>query len=195
MFRKPTNLLTAALAAALFGFTASVLAEDVADIQIISDQTTHAITLSLDDLAVGESRQLTASSGQPTVVTRTESGLIVEVAGKRTEVLLAPPGGDATWVSGGAADNGSRVIKIERNAEITSSGDGEHKVIMIKKGEAGAVGDGTVEIITENLVGPDGAVDDEHIMELISEIDTNVDGDATKVIVTRRITSDGDSQD
>lgn len=195
MFRKPSNLLSAALAVALIGFTATAIAEDVADIEIISDQTTHAISLSLDDLAVGESRQLTASSGQPTVVTRTESGLIVEVAGKRTEVLLSPHGADRTWITDGEAGDMTRVIKIDRNAEITTSGDGEHKVIMIKKGDGGGLDDATVEVITEDLIGPHGADHHEQVMEMISEIDTNVDGDATKVIVTRRITSDGETQD
>lgn len=151
-----------------------VSAADIATVRIINDAGDQSVEVDLDKLAVGESRQLASSSGAPALVTRTEEGLRIEVAGKTTEVKLGTPE-VAHWVSDEGDGKHVRVIKFDHDENIHESGDGEHKKVVVvrKSGEAGGEDMSEDEIV--ELLGD---------MEDVMELDA---GDGEKVIVTRRI--------
>lgn len=146
-------------------------ASDLANVRIINEGGEEGVEVDLDQLAVGESRQLTSSSGKPAVVTRSEDGLTIEIAGKTTEVKLAASGGPQVW----HADLGDGKVKIiELDDETVHEGDAahrEHKIVMLHKdGEA--------------------AGDHEQELELLladADIDASVEPGKDKIIVTRKV--------
>lgn len=204
MFLPRSSRFALASAAAVLALIGHAGAADTATVRIVANGSEESVEVAMDDLKVGESRQLTAASGKPAIVTRTENGLTVEVAGKRTEVVFPAAGGDVHWVHAhGDAHDGKqvRVIRIDRDAEVTDLGDGKRKVIMIKRGSADASGlddAGIAELIAELQASKD-AGDDARIKEIIAELEakhaTVGDGEHEQVIVTRRITRPADQQD
>lgn len=148
-------------------------AADIANVRIINSSGEEAVEVDLDQLAVGESRQLTSSSGKPAVVTRTEDGLSIEVAGKTTEVKLAHPGHAAIWHEK-SGDGQVKVIEIDD--EKHEAGDGQHherKVMVFhKKGEAGSLSDEELAALI---------ADAEH------HADVAVEPGQDKVIVSRKV--------
>ena len=200
MFLSTKKQIAIAIAAALLAVVghASAGDSDVANVRIISGGAEEAVEIEMNDLKVGESRQLTAASGKPAVVTRTEEGLTVEVAGKRTEVVFPQTNGEMTWVSNDEPADGKqiRVIKIDRD-ETHAAGEGAHRVIVMKHADGDTTNGAELEVITENLVGADGEISDARLQELISDVQIKHgegDADGEQVIVTRRIVRDSESQ-
>jgi len=194
MFLSSTTRLTLAIAAAILALGSPVRAadSDVATVRIIANGVEERVEVALHELAVGESRQLTAASGSPAIVTRTEDGLSVEVAGKRTEVRFPGQGGDMTWVDGGAAGKQLRVVRLNREGEIGEHGEAGQKVIVLKRG----AGDVNIDVITEDLRGADGEISADRIRELISEVESGgTAGNGEQVIVTRRMIKQSETQD
>ncbi|MBD8525836.1 hypothetical protein [Pseudomarimonas arenosa] len=149
-------------------------ASDVANVRIINASGEEAVEIDLDQLAVGESRQLTSSSGKPAIVTRTESGLSVEVAGKTTEVSLASPGHAGVWHAD-AGDGKVKIIELD-DESLHEGADGERherKVVIMHKG------------------GEDARLSEDEIAVLIADaeqdIDDSVEVGKDKVIVTRKV--------
>ena len=146
-------------------------ASDLAKVRIINAAGEEGVEVDLEQLAVGESRQLTSSSGKPAVVTRNEDGLSIEIAGKTTEVKLAAAGAAHVW----HGDLGEGKVKIiELDDESVREGDAarhEHKIVMLHKdGEA--------------------AGDHEQELELLiaeADIDSSVEPGKDKIIVTRKV--------
>ena len=172
---KHRRIFLAAAIAAGIAFQAS--ASDIANVRIINDDSEQAVEVDLDTLAVGESRQLASSSGAPALVTRTEDGLRIEVAGKTTEVKLGTPD-VAHWVSDAGDGEHVRVIKFDHDETIHESGDDPHKQVVVirKSGEAAGADLSEAEIV--EIVGD---------MEETMDLDA---GDGERVIVTRRVEHD-----
>jgi len=191
MFYRPSQRLALAICAALCAAVGQVSAgdSDIANVRILSGGGEEAVEIKLNELAVGESRQLTAASGKPAVVTRTEDGLVVEIAGKRTEVHFPAADGAAQWVEGEAAADGKqvRIIKIDRD-DIQVSGEGGKKVIVMKRHHGD---DAEPVVLTEDLLGADGEPDEAKIRALV---DAQHDGgEQERVIVTRRVVKDAEA--
>ncbi len=205
MFLTRSSRFALASAAAVLALIGHAGASDTATVRIVANGSEETVEVAMDALKIGESRQLTAASGKPAIVTRTENGLTVEVAGKRTEVEFpVVGGGDLHWVHADGGDHDGkqvRVIRIDRDAEVTDLGDGKRKVVMIKRGSADAGGlddAGIAELIAE-LQASKETGDDARIKEIIAELEakhaTLGHGEHEQVIVTRRISKPADQQD
>lgn len=165
---------------------ASAQAADVANVRILGDAGEHTVEIDLDALKVGESRQLATAAGVPAIVSRSEDGLSIEIAGKTTEVALGGHG-DLLWVGKHGEGDGHKrvhVMKLDSEAvEELDLGDGQRKVIVMRQhGEHGEHGSGA-------------PLDDAKLAELIAEIEAKAgaEGDHAgkeRVFVTRKITRD-----
>lgn len=188
--------------AATVAFQAS--AADVAHVRIINAAGEQAVEVDLDSLKVGQSRQLASSTGAPALVTRTEQGLTIEIAGKTTEVKLGHAE-HASWTSDLGDDSDGKRVKVIRfhgDEKVHESGDGQHKVVMIRRAgdaEGHNLSDEEVAEMVEEIevkLGADGPahtghLDAEELAALTAEIETELGGaDGEKVIVTRKITRD-----
>lgn len=149
-------------------------ASDIANVRIINASGEEGVEVDLDSLAVGESRQLSSSSGKPAVVTRTESGLSIEVAGKTTEVMLADGAHAGLWHAD-AGDGKVKIIELDDDTLHHADGDEHHerKMVFIHKGD-------------EN-----SALSDDEIAALIVDAEQAADGSVEpgkdKIIVTRKV--------
>lgn len=171
-----------ALSAALtVGLGAPAWAEDRTEVRIVDNGQPHAISIDLDGWAVGESRQLTASTGLPALVSRNADGLRIELAGKVTEVFLGlPEGGE--WTGLMDADGDASQVKIVRHHSETVDADGKQQTRVIIRRHDGAA-------------DPAAAVSDAELEALLDEADLQpADGDAHKVIVIRRRSEQDASQ-
>jgi hypothetical protein len=167
-----TRLRTALVAALLTAFaSAAVAAGDDVTVKLITDGDAEVVNVPLDTLAVGESRQLTAASGLPAIVTRTEQVLTIEIAGRTTEVKLRD---GAALGMHGMVDGGHpvRFFKHERIEHDGTAVDGEKRRVVVR--HAGHADDGHVTL------------DDEGLQALLDEAGIDGSGDGTKVIVIRR---------
>lgn len=205
MFLSSKHQLAAAVTAAIFALIGHASAagsgngsSDIANVRIIASGADEVVKVNMDDFQVGESRQLTAASGKPAVVTRTEDGLTIEVAGTRTEVVFPASNAEMTWTDSAEHADGKqvRVIKIHRD-NMHATGDGPHRIVVMKHADGDIADDAELTVITENVIGADGEISDARLQQLFSDVQIerrqgNASGE--KVIVTRRIAKDDEAQ-
>lgn len=197
---KTRLTLTCAVAAlALIGH-AGAGDHDTASVRIKTAGADETVEVALHTLKVGESRQLVAASGKPAVVTRTEDGLTVEVAGQRTEVAFPNPDNDIHVFHTGDGEHAGkkvRVLRLDRTAEVSDVGDGQRKIVVVRSGSADAsdLDEAGVAVLVEKLKASSLDGDDAEIAELIAEIQAKAGAageDGKQVIVTRRIGKSAD---
>ncbi len=187
MHRKMANHLLQQLTPIAMGAVfmwsagASAQSQDVTTVKLLANGSEQTIEIDMQALTVGQSRQLAASSGLPAIVTRTEDGLIVEVAGVRKEIAL--PAVD--WVEiDGATGSAKQVKVIHLDTDQADDTAGE------SLGESRRV----VRVIRETGSAP---ATEAEMAELIAEAEaaaaeasvTPADGE-DRVIVIRRIEKD-----
>jgi hypothetical protein len=165
------SLRIALLAAAFAAGSAVAGSTDSTSVRIISNGNSETIEIPLSELKVGESRQLAAASGMPAIVTRTASGLTIEMAGRSTEVKLPELGRIAR--SDGDAARQIRIVRHDGGDPADGSGAQRKVVVQRQKGEGGRVD-----------------LDDADLDALLSGIDVDGGPADSKVIVVQRKTSD-----
>lgn len=167
------RILTSALIALLtFSAAAVAIERDTANVRIVSGGVEESVEIALDEMKVGESRQLVAASGKPAIVTRTDAGLTIEIAGKRTEVAFPDP--DQIVVHG---DEKVRIVRLD--GDHAAHGEkGVRKVVMLRShdGDKVALDDAEIEALIADIHAKHG---DGH------EHEGDADGD--KVFVTRKV--------
>lgn len=136
-------------------FAGSVQAADIANVRILGDAGEHAVEIDLDALKVGESRQLATAAGVPAIVSRSEDGLSIEIAGKTTEVALGGHG-DLLWVGKPGEGEGKRVrvIKLDGDeVEKIRLGDGKgDAVVSLRHVRHGAGSDGKHDAMVADII-------------------------------------------
>jgi hypothetical protein len=162
-----TSLRITLIAAAFAAGSAVADSTDRTSVRIVSNGTSETIDVPLSALKVGESRQLAAASGTPAIVTRTDSGLTIEMAGRSTEVKLP-----------------------ELNRIARSDGDGKRQVRIIRH-DGGGLADGagprhTVFVQRQKGEGDPADIEEADLDALLSDIDVDVGTADTKVIVVHR---------
>lgn len=164
-------------------FATCVQAADVATVRIAGAAGDHTVEIDLDALAVGESRQLATTAGVPAIVSRSDDGLRIEIAGKTTEVALGGHG-DLLWIGKHGEGDGKQRVQVMKldgeSVEEIDLGDGQRKVIVMR--HHGEHGSGE-------------PLDEAKLAELVAEIEAKagVDGAADgkeRVTITRKITRD-----
>lgn len=147
-------------------------------------------TLYFDELAVGETREVTAESGKPAFVTRTEEGMEIELDGEVTKIRTVPfelaeidalddPELAALLEARAAGD--VRLVRIEGDEVV--HGDG-HEVIRIHAGGDGEDGQRMRKVVVRHGDGTHAFAhgDGGHAFH----ISTDAQGRGKTVIVERR---------
>lgn len=164
------STLTVALVATTtaLAFT-SAEATDFVTITVQNANGSQTVEVPMDEIKVGESRQLASSSGQPAVITRTSGGLVLEVAGKRTEIDLPDHGQLKSWHHH-VADGKVEVIELDKEGSEAGTESRKQRVMVIRHEH-------------------DGAMDEAEINALVADIETDLTSaeDGERVIVKRRI--------
>lgn len=171
-FLSGRSLLSLALAAT--GFVAAlgsaVAADrDTTEIRFDANGAEQRVVVDMTALAPGQSSQLTADSGLPAIVTRTDDGLRVEIAGVIREVSLPPV---EVIELGGDGDSRQIVLKHHRVDGTDAGGDAQREVRVVRHVHSG------------DAVDP--AALDALIAEALAEVDA-ADGEPGKLRVIRRI--------
>ncbi len=144
---RPVVIQRLALALALSLSAASLVAlagetTETTDIEIVANGKSEKV--SLDNLKVGETRQLYSEAGTLVTAIRTADAIELDIAGEKTRIAMFEPGHgepDEARIEAlidahvGDADGEKRIVRIEREV-IASEGDakhdGERKIVIIK---------------------------------------------------------------
>lgn len=143
------RILVAALAVALAG-TAFAGTTEETRIAVRSDGKTEIVKLG--ELQVGEVRAIVTEGGTPAVVTRTDTGVRLEVNNKIHEiklddVLVAHSHGHTGTLDG--AHDGKRIVFHHEQKDGAEAAEGEERVVKIVKRHVGAASDPDVDIDAE----------------------------------------------
>ncbi len=171
-FLSGRSLLSLALAAT--GFVAALGSaaaadRDTTEIRFDANGAEQRVVVDMTQLAPGQSRQLTADSGLPAIVTRTDDGLRVEIAGEIREISLPPV---EVIELGGDGDSQQIVLKRHRVDGVDAGGDAQREVRVVRHVRSGD------EVDSAEL--------DALIAEALAEADV-ADGEPGKLRVIRRI--------
>jgi hypothetical protein len=171
-FLSGRSLLSLALAAT--GFVAALGSaaaadRDTTEIRFDANGAEQRVVVDMTQLAPGQSRQLTADSGLPAIVTRTDEGLRVEIAGEIREIALPPV---EVIELGGDGDSQQIVLKRHRVDGAATGGDTPREVRVVRHVRSGD------EVDSAEL--------DALIAEALAEADV-ADGEPGKLRVIRRI--------
>lgn len=147
--RAAFGALTAAaaitLAAPLLPFEKVAQAGDGTEettITIATSRDKEATVVKLDPMKPGETRTLTAESGKPVLVTRTEDGYTLKIDDREIKVKTFPDGeGPHVLLPGGKEVH---VVKVGEGdgSTMVFTGDDDKKVVVKKHAFAYTVGDG-----------------------------------------------------
>lgn len=162
---------SATMMAAVFSLWAGLLL--AAETTTTRDSTTFKVrtpagqveTVSVENLAVGETRTVQTTSGTPVVVGRHERGYVLDVAGERIEVhtpaVHLDGEGDPLVIHSG---NGTHVVvQMDKTGEVADGAQTEvRKVVIVKKGPQGDVitTGAEADVLLEQLEGADPALAD-----------------------------------
>ena len=96
-------------------------------------------TVVVQDLGPGEVRSLNTAAGNPALVTRTDTGLKLELAGETFEVALPDP----EHLDAAELPAGAQVIKIEKHErkEVAGAEPSEKKTVVMKRSGTAAEAD------------------------------------------------------
>lgn len=182
----PLHRLAFALALCLGAASlASVAAEPRDTTRVEIGQHGSSEVVVLEDLAIGESRQLYSEAGTRVTATRTAEAIELDIGGDKTRVVMPAPGLSDDAIAAlvrdaHAADDGkTRIVRVHRadagdatTVDVSGAAAGDARVVVIKR-------DGDVQSV--DLEG----------------IDVLLDGapaaDGKRIIVKRTITS-GDAE-
>jgi hypothetical protein len=92
------------------------------------------VVVDMTTLAPGQSRQLTADSGLPAIVTRTDDGLRVEIAGETREVSLPPV---EVIELGGSGDGHQKIVLKQHRVEGAETGASTPQVRVVRHVRSG----------------------------------------------------------
>ena len=147
------NLLGASFAA--IGLIAALAADaadrDIAEIHVQANGAEQRVEVDMNSLSEGQSRQLSADSGLPAIVTRTPDGLRVEMAGETHEIHLPP----VELVDLGGGEAGKHIVIKRAGGD---SADGKQEVRVIHRALDGEVDEAQIEaMLAEALAEAEAA--------------------------------------
>ncbi|MFN7783400.1 MAG: hypothetical protein ACK5PG_11760 [Lysobacterales bacterium] len=151
---------------------------DIAEVHVHANGAEQRVEVDMNSLSEGQSRQLSADSGLPAIVTRTPEGLRVEMAGETHEIHLPP----IELVDLGGGDTGKHIVIKRAGGD---SAEGKQEVRVIHRTLDGEVDEAQIEaMLAEALAEAEAAraaADDAHGQALQAA------EQARKVRVIRRI--------
>lgn len=146
---QPIILPRLALAIALVLSATSLVAfageaSETTDIEVVAAGVSEKV--SIEDLAVGETRQLYSEAGTLVTATRTADTLELDIGGDKTSIRMIEPGElddpeiAALIEAHGAGAGSKRVVRIHRDAKHGDAAehDGVRKIVLVHAGEGEA---------------------------------------------------------
>lgn len=172
------SLLAFALAGlgALAAITSARAGErDVAEVFLSANGAEQRIEVDLGALQPGQSRQLFTDAGLPAIVSRSEQGLQIELAGESHAVPMPQVlHFQQLGASGEAGEKRAVVIKRERSGD--AAGEARHEVRIVRLGDAAEASELDIDaLVAEALAGAEA-----------EGLDLG-EGEGRKVRVVRRI--------
>lgn len=165
----PLRRLTLALALSLaVASLATVAAEPQETTRVEIGQNGSSEVVVLDDLAIGESRQLYSEAGTLVTATRTADAIELDIGGDKTRVSMPTPDlSDAAFAAimrdAHASDDGkTRIVRVHRAdagdaTTVDVSGDGESRVVVIKRdGEMQTIDLDGIDVLLDEAAPADG---------------------------------------
>jgi hypothetical protein len=156
-------------------------ASDVTEVEItVAGKTEHVV---LDNLKVGESRQLYSAAGTLVTAVRTAEAIELDIAGEKTSIAIHDGQMSAeeleTLMAEGDGGTARRIVHVHRDTDMdsTQNVDGKRSIVIVTgdAAEMHALHDGSEDI---DVV-----------------VDAPEAGDGKRVVVKRRIVSDADGKD
>jgi hypothetical protein len=186
MYRSLKSLRQAAVLAVCIALgLGAALAAERESIEVRIAAGADAEVIRIDDLAIGESRQLTTESGKPVTVVREAEALLIDLDGEPHEIRLPDPQGGKGFAFVTSRDH--RVVLMD------ADGSGKAQVRI-----DGAPGAREMVIVRGHGEGEEGrqvrivhAGEDVDIATLMEGIDLE-DGETKRIMVKRRIVRDSD---
>lgn len=139
--KNKTLVSCLALACALT-LSASAFAAETTEIEVIANGNSEKVKV--EDLEVGETRQLYSEAGTLVTATRTADALLLDIGGDKTTVPMMEAGdlGDeqiqaliASHHAEGA--EGKRVIRVHHADGEHAKGEGRHRKVIVLEGKDG----------------------------------------------------------
>ncbi len=130
------------------------------------------------ELAPGEQRALTTAKGNPALLSRTDAGMVLEVAGESFDIPVPSAElADGAAPEGGAGHGRKIVIKhVDKDVVADANGSEEHEVVTVRRVHHDGDGDGDAAAAELLLVDP---MDPELALEAA--------GEGKRVIVMRKL--------
>lgn len=112
------------------------------------------------ELALGEHRALTTAKGNPAVLSRTDAGMVLEVAGESFDIPVPSAElADAAAPEGDAAHGRKIVIKhVDKDVVADANGSEEHEVVTVRRLHHGG-GDAAAELLLVDPMDPELALE------------------------------------
>ncbi|HRQ65359.1 MAG TPA: hypothetical protein PKZ76_10950 [Xanthomonadaceae bacterium] len=187
MYRSLKSLRQgAALAACIVLGIGAAIAVERESIEVRIAAGADAEVIHIDDLAIGESRQLTTESGKPVTVVREAEALLIDIDGEPHEIRLPDPqGGGKGFAFVTSKDH--RVVLMDADgsgkAQVRIDGTpGAREVVIVRRHGEGEQGKQV------RIVHAGEAID---VAALMEGIDME-DGEARRIVVKRRIVRDSE---
>lgn len=187
-FFNPQQMLGLSLAAVGLIAAGSALAadRDIAEIHVQANGAAQRVEVDMNTLAEGQSRQLSANTGLPAIVTRTATGLTLEIAGETHDIRM--PAVDVIHL-GGSIDGATKQIVMKRADAAQAAGDAERRTVRVVRREgSGPLDPAELEVLVAEALA-DAEVAREAAALARGEA-VQAGQDARKVRVIRRIERD-----
>lgn len=187
-FFNPQQMLGLSLAAIGLIAAGSALAadRDIAEIHVQANGAAQRVEVDMNTLAEGQSRQLSADTGLPAIVTRTATGLTLEIAGESHDIKMPPV---EVIHLGGSIDGANRQVVMKRVEGALAAGDGERRTVRVVRREgSGPLDHAELEVLVAEALA-DAEVAREAAALARGEA-VQAGQDARKVRVIRRIERD-----
>lgn len=174
-----------ALAACLLLAIGSVQAADEETIEVSIEAGGPVEVIRVDNLAIGESRQLTTDSGTPVTVIREAEALLIDLDGQPFEVALPDPEGAGKGFAFVSKDKHEVVVLDADSGDAMTWIDGaadKKRVVVVQgrhEGEDGVAGKRI------RILRSDGA--DVDVDAMVESLGADADGDGHRITVKRRI--------
>jgi hypothetical protein len=157
---------------------------ETTEIEVVANGVSEKV--SIDDLKVGETRQLYSEAGTLVTATRTAESIELDIAGDKTSIrMLDPHAIDDPEIAalieahGAPADGPKRIVRVHRDHK---AGDGAHA----------AHAEGHRKVIVLKADGELDALDGDDVDVLVKRLDDG-EFEGKKVIVKRRLSTQAEA--
>lgn len=133
---KYTTLAARLALACAIALPAAAFAAETTEVEVVANGLTEKVKI--ENLAVGETRQLYSEAGTLVTATRTADALVLDIGGEKTTVRMIDPGtlsdADVQALIDGhhGGEGGKRVVRIHHADGKHAGVDGERRIVVLE---------------------------------------------------------------